>query len=259
MVQQLVIPMLIVLLGGSPGAPKDTGNDGRSVRSQADFVVGRGSTAINARIPAAKAVVIRDYRLHRRSGTTQRSSQGRTIEDILADQALWGEGFPSALAALPALTRTGERRVWVLPDRIIGGNKYANREEADAMATKLAEELKNPQKPRSPRFNALIAKAVPLKAEVYYLIEDRSYRISAPGPQFLPARLSIADVRKRLGKEERVTTELLDDGTERRPVVLTLHHYAGGAIVFVESDMNPNIGSVDRVFLDAPKISATIF
>ena len=67
------------------------------------------------------------------------------------------------------------------------------------------------------------------------------------------------DVRRRLGKEERVTTELLDDGTERRPVGLTLHFYAGGAIAFVESDHSVKIGSVDRVLLDASKISATLF
>ena len=77
--------------------------------------------------------------------------------------------------------------------------------------------------------------------------------------QFLKPGLTISDVEARLGKAERVTTEVLDDGTERRPVILTLHHYAGGAIIFVESDMNPNIHSVDRVFLDVSKISAAFF
>jgi len=142
---------------------------------------------------------------------------------------------------------------------MLGETKYAGREEAYGASLKLTEELKIVPKPRSSQFAALIANVAPLKVEVHYLTEDRSYRISAAGPQFLPDRLSMAMVRSRLGKEERVSTELLDDGTERRPVVLTLHHYAGGAIVFVESDLNPNIGSVDRVFLDAPKISASIF
>jgi hypothetical protein len=52
---------------------------------------------------------------------------------------------------------------------------------------------------------------------------------------------------------------LLDDGSEMRPVVLKLHHYAGGAVVFAESNLNPKAGAVDRVLLHAAVISAAIF
>jgi len=251
MVQQLVIPMLIILLGSIPGTPNNSSVDGTNSSAHKMFVsIGTEK--------AGKIVTRGTYRVRR--GPAQRTTnQGRNLENILSDQTLWGAGFSSALAALPALTRMGETRVWLFHDKMLGGTKYASREEAYAAATKLSEELKNVPTPRSSRFADMITKASPLKVEVYYLAEDRSYRISAAGPQFLPDRLSMAVVRKRLGKEERVTTELLDDGTERRPVVLTLHHYAGGAVIFVESDLNPDMGSVDRVFLDAPKISATIF
>jgi len=248
MVQQLVIPMLIILLGSIPGTPNNNRADDPNSSSHKLFV------SIGAK-KAGDAVMKGSYRLRR--GAAQR--KGKSIEEILSDKSLWGAGFPSALAALPAMSRMGEKRVWVFQDKMLGETKYAGREEAYGASLKLTEELKIVPKPRSSQFAALIANVAPLKVEVHYLTEDRSYRISAAGPQFLPDRLSMAMVRSRLGKEERVSTELLDDGTERRPVVLTLHHYAGGAIVFVESDLNPNIGSVDRVFLDAPKISASIF
>lgn len=190
--------------------------------------------------------------------------QEKGMEDILTDQSLWGESFPSVLSSLPAFTRAGEEQVSVFSGRILGRTKYARRGQTEPRVTKLAEELKATQNltPRSSRMAIYMTKGrIALRAEVYQLPDDRTFRISAAGPtaQFLAPGLSIAAVKRRLGKEEKVTTEVLDDGTDRRPVILTLHHYAGGAIIFVESDVNPNIGSVDRVFLDAPKISAALF
>ena len=188
--------------------------------------------------------------------------QERSLEDILTDQALWGKGFPSALATLPAFARAGEKQVWIFRDRVLGGTKFRNREEADRQASRLSDALKVMQNtgPRSAKLKAYMGQRVePLRAEVVLLPDDRSYRVAAIGSDFLPERLMINDVRKRLGKEERTTTELLDDGTDRRPVILTLHHYAGGAIIFAESDWSPIAGSVDRVFLDASKISTTLF
>lgn len=190
--------------------------------------------------------------------------QEKSLEDILADQSLWGKDFPSVLSSLPAFSRAGEEQVSVFPERILGRTKHTSRRQTEPRAAKLAQELKATQNltPRSPKMASYVAQAsAALKAEVFQLPDDRTFRISAAGPsaQFLAPGLSIADVEKRLGKAEKVTTEVLDDGTDRRPVILTLHYYAGGAIIFVESDVNPNIGSVDRVFLDARKISTTLF
>lgn len=195
-------------------------------------------------------------------GTNQ--TQQTALEDILTDQSLWGEDFPSVLSALPAFTQAGEQQVSVFPNRIIGRTKYTRRPQLGPKVKRLAQGLRASTRLRSTSSKVgsyMTQGRVPLNAQTYQLPDDRTFRISAavPSAQFIAPGLSIAGVKQRLGKEEKVTTEVLDDGTERRPVILTLYHYAGGAIVFVESDVNPNIGSVDRVFLDAQRISTTIF
>ncbi|HEU5400150.1 MAG TPA: hypothetical protein VFU86_02265 [Terriglobales bacterium] len=190
---------------------------------------------------------------------------GKTVESIISAPDLWGKDFPSVLQSLPAFSRSGERRVSVFPERIVGSTKAQNRDQAETRLARLADQFKATAKltPTTPKMQQyLIKERIPLKIEVFQDNEDRTFRTSAEAPpsaQFLRRDLTIAQVRKELGKEQKVTTEVLDDGTERRPVVLTLHHYAGGAIVFVESDINPHIGSVDRVILDAAAISAALF
>jgi len=189
-------------------------------------------------------------------------AQETRLEDILTDQSLWGEDFPSALKTIEAFTRAGERQVSIFPDKILGRTNYASRAQAESNRYKLAQGLKVTPKARSLKLESFMTQArTALAAQIIQFSDDRTFRISTTGvsAQFLERGLTISDVEKRLGKAERVTTEVLDDGTERRPVILTLHHYAGGAIIFVESDVNPNIHSVDRVFLDVSKISATLF
>lgn len=205
------------------------------------------------------ATVVTDLTPHSKMNQAQETR----LEDILTDQSLWGEDFPSALKTLEAFTRAGERQVSIFPDKILGRTKYASRARAESNRYKLAQGLKVTPKARSLKLKSFMtqARTVALAAQVIQFSDDRTFRISTVGvsAQFLKRGLTISDVEKRLGKAERVTTEVLDDGTERRPVILTLHHYAGGAIIFVESDVNPNIHSVDRVFLDVSKISATLF
>jgi len=186
--------------------------------------------------------------------------QQRSMEDILTDQSLWGERFPSVLAAVPAFAAAGESQIWIFSERIVGGNKFRGKDEADRQVKNLSETLKNPRKPRSDKLRSMTATGVSsLKPAAILFKDDRTYRVAAEGGPFLRPELSITDVRRRLGKEERTTTEVLDDGTEHRPVILTLHFYAGGTIAFVESDHSLKIGSVDRVLLDASKISAALF
>ena len=191
---------------------------------------------------------------------SHRIAQQRGLEEILTDQSLWGERFPTVIAALPAFAGAGESQIWVFPDRVVGGNKFRDRDQADRQVKNVSEALKNVRRPRSDKLRTMIATGVsPLKPTAILFPDDRTYRVAAEGGPFLRPELSIADVRRRLGKEERMTTEVLDDGTEHRPVILTLYFYAGGTIAFAESDHSLKIGSVDRVLLDASKISATLF
>jgi hypothetical protein len=186
--------------------------------------------------------------------------QQRGLEDILTDQSLWGERFPSVLAAVPAFASGGESQIWVFNDRVVGGNKFREKDQADRQVRNVSEAMKNVRAPRSNKVRTMMATGVSeLKPTAILFREDRTHRVAAEGGPFLRPGLTIADVRRRLGQEERTTTELLDDGTERRPVGLTLHWYAGGAIAFVESDHSVKFGAVDRVLLDASKISTTLF
>src|SRR5215217_3149190 len=237
MVQYLLsLVLVLVILAALGGIDVTVQAQTRTVRNR------------SARVNVAK---------HRSHGTVP---QPRGLEDILTDQSLWGERLPSVLAALPAFAGGGESQIWVFSDRVVGGNKFRERDQAERQVKNVTEALKTARQPRSDKLRTMMTTGVsPLKVSPILLPDDRTYRVTAEGGPFLRPGLSIADVRKRLGKEERITTEVLDDGTEHRPVILTLHYYAGGTIAFAESDHSLKIGSIDRVLFDASKISGSLF
>ena len=52
---------------------------------------------------------------------------------------------------------------------------------------------------------------------------------------------------------------MIQSETDSRPVVLTLHRYAGGAVTYVESDWSLKPGVVDRVLFNVPTVAAAVF
>src|SRR5262249_19861954 len=136
--------------------------------------------------------------------------QRRGLEDILTDQSLWGERFPSVLAAVPAFAGGGESQIWVFSDRVLGGNKFRDKDQADRQVRNVSEAMKNVRTPRSNKLRTMMATGVSeLKPTAILFREDRTHRVAAEGGPFLRPGLMIADVRRRLGREERTTTELL--------------------------------------------------
>ncbi|HJQ25383.1 MAG TPA: hypothetical protein VKA60_15795 [Blastocatellia bacterium] len=262
-----VVPLMLVMLIASLGPqPAHSARHANDYRSSARFIFGEAGGA--APVPVLSGEQSSRSRARKRTATRRlaaaNQSQTKSIEDILTDSILWGPDFATALSSVPAFLRAGETQVAVFPDRVIGRKKYPAPGQADAKLPTLSRQLSVTQRlsPRSLKMrNFMAVGRTELKPEVYLLPDDRTFRLAAvsPAARFLVPGVNLADVEGRLGKAERVTTELLDDGTERRPIVLTLHYYAGGAIILVESDINPRIGSVDRVFLDASKISAALF
>jgi hypothetical protein len=189
-----------------------------------------------------------------------------SLAKIFSDRTLWGRDFSAVLAFLESWSRIDEQKIYVFPDRVVGGKRHKTREDAQQAATKLIEAMKATRPRPRPEFLELL-RGVPAQAPdqlrvevITFLPDDESLHVAwtSRSMRFLGQNLSVATVRERLGPPEKTTLELIQNETERRPVVLTLHSYAGGAVVFAESDW-ATPGYVDRVILDVPAIRAALF
>jgi hypothetical protein len=191
--------------------------------------------------------------------------KANALAKIFGEPGLWGKDYPAALASLPAWNRLGEKRVWMFADRIIGGSPHKTREEAQGEAERFTEAVKALRPRPAPKFEALLKERTEqlsaAKMEVIpFFQDDGTARIAwTTGAQLLAPQLNMATVKERLGPPEKVSTEVVQGQGDRRPVILTLHSYAGGAVAFVASDMAPRPGSVDRVLLDVPAVTAALF
>lgn len=188
------------------------------------------------------------------------------LAKILNDRELWGKDFPIVLAYLPIWKQVDEDEVAIFPNQVVSETRYKSRDEAGEKLTKMQQvALKRPPKPKPQFLKSVVAptdEAPPFKIELNSKFKDDGLtRVAwiAPSLEFLPPDLTIAKVRKRLGKEEKITQQVIQTERDSRPVVLTLHHYASGAIIFVESDWNPKPGSVDRVRLDVAAVTIAVF
>ena len=187
-----------------------------------------------------------------------------TLVRILTDSVLWGRDFPVVVSALPAFARQGDTTVMVSRSRAVGSRSFESATAASTAAGDLTRAVAAHPGIARTNVSAMIAparaRAAPQAAPVADA-EASTIRVgwSSPGLEFVASPLSIATVRARIGPEERVTRLVIDSGTERRPVVLTLYHYANDAILFAESDWAPTPGMVDRVVLDAQRLTAALY
>lgn len=193
-------------------------------------------------------------------------SRDALIRRILSDTKLWGKDFPTVLAALPAFIRAGETRIAVFPNRIVAERKFKSMEEARRDAESVLRYWSSRQTKFKTEFETMVQssfqeRAQTLKPEAIKFLDDNSIRVAAISGerQFIAPDLTIETVRGILGQPERVTKEVLDNGFERRPIILTLYHYAGGAIAFAESDISVRQGAVDRVFLNVQAVTSAVF
>lgn len=188
-----------------------------------------------------------------------------TLEQILANQDLWGKDFPAVVGSLPAWQAAGERRVVVLPGAVVGARTFASQAEAQvalaAFGRRIAASVPRLRKP----FEATAAPAAEartrFRAQIAGVDAGERPRVAwtTDSAQLLAPDLTAKRVEELLGKPESVTTELVQTEKERRPEVLTLHRYAGGAVAFAESDMSPVPGAIGRVFLDVPAAARAMF
>ena len=193
------------------------------------------------------------------------TNQRMDVAQVLTRAGIWGKDFPSVLAFLESWKRINEQKIYVFPDRVVGGTQYRKREEAQTVGARLTEAMKATRSKPKPQFADLLKGAQgpsQLRIEtIRFLPDDDFFHIawSNPSLQFLKPNVSMATVISRLGPPEKTTQELIQNETERRPVVLTLHSYAGGAIVFAESDWAAVPGTVDRVILDVTALTAALY
>jgi hypothetical protein len=188
------------------------------------------------------------------------------LERILTDSKLWGEDAFALFASLDRWRAAGETQIMVYPDRVVAVGKAETPDQARQRLAQMTAALQRPQPAlRSPfaavYAGALAARAPAFRADVQRLLEDESFRVvwTRPDAQFLRRGTTSAAAIAAYGKPEKTTTEVVHGRGERRPAVLTLYHYANSAIVFVESDLAPTPGLVDRVVLDVAAATALIF
>jgi hypothetical protein len=179
-----------------------------------------------------------------------------TVQRILSDETLWGNDYPSVLTRLRALRDSGERSVYIFADRAAGASASRTQADVQARATRLTTLMARPATLQAPyaqlQQRAAAPAAATLRAEALRLRDGDGYHLAitrAAGLQLLAPELTIAAVRARLGPPEKVTEQAIQNEGERKPVILTLHQYAGGAIAFAESNM-AEPGVVERVVLD---------
>lgn len=197
------------------------------------------------------------------SATIQRMD----VAQVLTKAGIWGKDFPTVLAFLESWNRINEQKIYVFPDRVVGSTQYNSRDAARGAAARLSDAMKAPRSRPKAGLADLLRGASPqaqtqLRVEVIrFLPDDDSFHVAwlNPSAQLLGRNVSIATLQQRLGPPEKSTLELIQNETERRPVVLTLHSYAGGAIIFAESDWSAVPGTVDRVILDVKAVTAALY
>jgi hypothetical protein len=198
------------------------------------------------------------------SPASAQDDQASTITKILNTRALWGKDFPAALASLPAWDRAGEHAIAIFPAQIVGTTPFKTPEAAQparaALSAALSQPLPEAAPPFTDLFKGLRGGPLPFQSEIVQVFDDDSFRIAIVGKdvQFLPPGLTVKQVEISIGLPQVVTTQVIQSERDRRPVILTLHSYADGAIVFAESDWQPTPGIVDRVILNVPVVSAIV-
>ncbi len=184
---------------------------------------------------------------------------------ILKDDSLWGKDYPAVLAYIQSWNKIEETKIGIFPLVVVGTTIYKNQDEAKQKAEELSRSLQETPPLPNENFEEFLRDArnrpAPFQVGTFLDPEDKSTQLqwADSSLQFLAPDLELTTVEQRFGKSDKVTQEITEGGKGHRPVVLTLHHYAEGAIVFVASDWDAKPNSVNRILLDVPAIIEVVF
>jgi hypothetical protein len=201
-------------------------------------------------------------------------TQDEQIVKILTNKALWRDDFPSLLRVMKSLNVSGETKISVLSNEAYGERKFVFL-EALVKEVGTVHSLINDSAALKPDVLAKLNEVWNQPLDAVTVAgqpggDDGTLRVSLtstkvrtsnmiPKPEFLATGLTLSTIKQQTGEPEKVTTQIIDSGEdERRPVILTLYHYAGDAIIFAVSDMSPNPEIIDRAILDTQKVSRAI-
>lgn len=252
----LLIPLCwsLVTVGGTKASAKSS-KEWAAIRRM------QPSTAVSSRVqPPSPSVKNSRIKLPASVKNTQNTmTQRKTIFQILTDKSLWGKDFLSVLVHLQSFQQAGERQIAVFAEKVVTTTPLKSEAEAKRVAEKLQQAISETNARPTPLTQKLMqlneGQREALKPEVLrYFPDDESVRVKVNSLDLFSAKLAVETVRKQLGQPEKVSTVIIPTEGERREQILTLYSYAGGAIVFVEADIAPRPGRVNRVLLDVPRI-----
>jgi len=190
------------------------------------------------------------------------SAESAKLVEMLQDPLLWGPDYPAAINSIPAFAQAGERSVEVRSRRVVGAQKYARSDQARAAAAARAA-MEAPPRVAHRMLPGSAAARTRRVQSIEALIDpdDRALHVGTPDhtAQYIAPNVRIDEVIARFGKPDGVTVNLLDDGTERRPIQQTRYHYAGDRLIVVTADVNDDPRRVDRVLIDTGAVLRAIF
>jgi hypothetical protein len=166
------------------------------------------------------------------------------LAKVINDRELFGDDGIAAIRAASAWRGAVKRFVIVEPAQVVADQPVA---EVDAAAVSDLQSRTTQASAGAPA-----ARASTFRAVVVFMPEDGTRRLALrrDNPTFLKTGIKLAVIEQRYGKPQRVFTEIMESQGERRPAILTIYEYDGGAVRFASSDFSRFPGSVDRVFLD---------
>lgn len=187
--------------------------------------------------------------------------EAATVQRVLLDRSVWGRDIAALLTQLPALRQAGETQVYVFPDRAAGAVAFVDQAAARAAIARAPALAARPATLR-PQFQVLqaeVAGGAPLRVEAATLIDGDGVHLTVTRDalQLLAPNLTMQTVRERFGPPTRTTLLTIQNRGERKPVILTLHVYADGAIAFAESNY-AEPGVVERVVLTLSSIAPAV-